>query len=143
MYPHIYGAKQSETIIDWQRHGHEPAQLKVSLCVREESITSKKWGENSKWQMPKVGYSGQIIIFFTPILKVQNVYNLSLQSESGSDPAMFRMLWRVCAEIFRLRCHLQVKCMQLVPHNMQRLKYLSLIMYIFKENVLVNLLDYF
>ena len=29
-YPHLYGAKQSETISDWQRHGHELPQLQTT-----------------------------------------------------------------------------------------------------------------
>ena len=36
------------------------------------------------------------------IPKGQNMSSLSLPSESGSDPAMFRMLWRVCDETWKL-----------------------------------------
>ena len=51
--------------------------------------------KRSKWQ--KVGYCDRKTSSMAPNRKsAENVYSLSLPSESGSDPAMFRMLRRVC-----------------------------------------------
>ena len=72
--------------------------------------------------------------------RAEYVYSLSLPSESGSDPAMFRMLWRVCDETWKLPSTSEVHATCLSQYTTTTN---ILVIYIFKDILLVYLLDYY
>ena len=99
------------------------------------------WGKTQRAKWQKVGYRGQKKNAKSPNPKsAEYVYSLSLPSESGSDPAMFRMLWRVCDETWKLPSTSQVHATcppQYATTNM------LVLLYTYSKTILVDLLDNF